>query len=160
MVVRDEHGRYSFRGKQTETDILGIAEDILQRRLERLGTMSSPNQSAAFLRMRLAHLPREEFHAVWLDNRHRVLAIESVAHGTIDSATIHPREVVKAALRWNASAVVFAHNHPSGEPEPSAADRAITRQLKEALTLVDVRVLDHIVVGNQGTVSLAQRGWC
>ncbi|WP_395680434.1 DNA repair protein RadC [Dokdonella sp.] len=160
MVVRDQLGRYSFRGKQSETDILGIAEDILQRRLERLGTMTSPDQSAQFLRMRLAHLPHEEFHAVWLDNRHRVLAIESLARGTIDGASIHPREVVKAALRWNAAAAIFSHNHPSGDPEPSAADRAITRQLKEALTLVEVRVLDHVVVGAAGTVSLAQRGWC
>ncbi|CAG0965077.1 hypothetical protein GPROT1_01109 [Gammaproteobacteria bacterium] len=160
MVVRDDLGRYSFRGKQTEQDILGVAEDILLRRLDRLGTMTSPTESAAFLRMRLAHLPHEEFHAVWLDNRHRVLTVESVARGTIDSATIHVREVVKSALRWNAAAVIFAHNHPSGDAEPSSADRAITRQLKEALTLVEVRVLDHIVVANGGTVSLAQRGWC
>ncbi|WP_395683535.1 RadC family protein [Dokdonella sp.] len=159
-MVRDENGRYSFRGKQSEADILGIAEDILQRRLERLGTMTSPDQSAQFLRMRLAGLDHEEFHAVWLDNRHRVLAVESLARGTIDGATIHTREVVKAALRWNAAAVVFAHNHPSGDAEPSAADRAITARLRDALNLVEVRLLDHLVVASGGTVSLAQRGWC
>lgn len=160
MAVCDGQGRYTFRGKQSEADILGIAEDILQRRLERLGTMSSPEQSAQFLRMRLAHLGHEEFHAVWLDNKHRVLALETLARGTIDSATIHVREVIKAALRWNAAAVVFAHNHPSGDPRPSAADRDITRQLQQALALVKVRLLDHVVVGAGGTVSLAQRGWC
>lgn len=159
-MVRDEHGRYRFRGTQSEEAILGIAEDILRRRIERLGTMSSPDQSTAFLRMRLAHLPHEEFHAVWLDNRHRVLTIESVARGIIDSATVHVREVVKSALRWNAAAVVFAHNHPSGDAEPSSADRAITKHLQEALSLVEVRLLDHIVVASGGTVSLAQRGWC
>lgn len=159
-MVRDEHGRYSFRGKQTEEDILSVAEDILRRRLDRLGTMTSPIESAAFVRMRLAHLPREEFHALWLDNRHRVLTVESIARGTIDSATVHVREVVKSALSWNAAAVVFAHNHPSGDAEPSSADRAITKQLQQALALVEVRVLDHIVVASGGTVSLAQRGWC
>ena len=160
MVVRDELGRYSFRGKQSEADILGIAEDILRRRLERLGSLTTPEHAGSFLRMRLAHLEHEEFHAVWLDTRHRVLAVETLARGSIDGASIHAREVVKAALRWNASAVVFAHNHPSGEPEPSAADRAITGRLRDALDLVDVRLLDHIVVGTAGTVSLAQRGWC
>lgn len=160
MAVRDEQGRYAFRGKQSEESILAVAEDILRRRLERLGTLSSPEQSAAFLRLRLGALEHEEFHGVWLDTRHRILAVEALARGSIDGASIHPREVVKAALRQNASAVVFAHNHPSGNAEPSAADRAITARLREALDLVDVRVLDHIVVASGGTVSLAQRGWC
>ena len=160
MAVRDENGLYRFRGKQTEESILGVAENILRSRLERLGTLTSPEQSAAFLRMRLGHLQHEEFHAVWLDNRHRVLSVDALFRGTIDGTSVHPREVVKAALQWNAAAVVFAHNHPSGDPEPSAADRAITTRLRDALELVEVRLLDHIVVGAAGTVSLAQRGWC
>ena len=158
-MVRDLFGAYTFRGPQSEEVILGIAEDILRQRLERLGNLTSPEASAQFLRMRLAHLPHEEFHAVWLDNRHSILAVESLFRGTIDGASVHPREVVKHALRWNAAAVVFAHNHPSGNPEPSAADRAITLRLREALELVDVRLLDHIVVASSGTVSLAARGW-
>ncbi|MBZ0224307.1 MAG: DNA repair protein RadC [Dokdonella sp.] len=159
MAVRDNLGRYTFRGKQTEQDILAVAEDILRARLERLGALTSPDQSAAFLRLRLGALEHEEFHAVWLDTRHRILAVEFLARGTIDGASVHPREVVKSALRQNASAVVFAHNHPSGSPEPSAADRAITTRLRDALDLVGVRVLDHVVVAAEGSVSLAQRGW-
>lgn len=160
MTVRDILGHYTFRGPQTEETIIGLAEDILQRRLERLGSLGSPEESARFLRMRLGHLPHEEFHAVWLDNRHAILGVERLFRGTIDGASVHPREVVKHALRWNAAAVIFSHNHPSGNVEPSAADRAITLRLKEALSLVDVRVLDHIVVASGGAVSLAARGWC
>jgi len=158
-MVRDLFGSYTFQGPQSEEAILGIAEGILQRRLERMGSLGSPEASAQFLRMRLAHLAHEEFHAVWLDNRHAVLAVESLFRGTIDGAQIYSREVVKHALRWNAAAVIFSHNHPSGNAEPSAADRAITARLREALELIEVRVLDHIVVSASGTTSLAQRGW-
>jgi DNA repair protein RadC len=160
MTVRDILGHYTFREPQTEEKILEIAESILQRRLERMGSLTSPEDSARFLRVRLGHLPHEEFHAVWLDNRHSILAVERLFRGTIDGASVHPREVVKHALRWNAAAVIFSHNHPSGNPEPSAADRAITLRLREALELVDVRVLDHIIVSASGTTSMAQRGQC
>ncbi|MEO5625680.1 MAG: DNA repair protein RadC [Dokdonella sp.] len=159
MAIRDVLGHYTFQGPQTEAEILATAEQILRVRLERLGSLGSPEASAQFLRMRLAHLPHEEFHAVWLDNRHSVLAVESLFRGTIDGASVYPREVVKHALRWNAAAVIFSHNHPSGSAEPSVADRAITARLREALELVDVRVLDHIVVSARGTTSMAQRGW-
>lgn len=159
MAVRDILGHYTFTGPQTENDVLEAAEGILRRRLERLGSLTDPKASAEFLRMRLGGLEHEEFHAVWLDNRHTILGVESLFRGTIDGASVHPREVVKHALRWNAAAVVFSHGHPSGNPEPSAADRAITLRLQEALSLIDVRVLDHIVVSASGTTSLAQRGW-
>jgi len=159
MSAHELHATYTTPSHEDEAQILAAAERILLGRLERLGTLTAPEESAAFLRVRLAHLEHEQFHAVWLDHRHRVLCVDSLFRGTLDATFVHPREVVKAALHHNASAVVLAHNHPSGNPEPSHADRSITQRLKEALALVDVRVLDHIVVGCEGTVSLAQRGW-
>lgn len=141
-----------------EASILGQAEAILRKRLERLGSISSPEDASSFLQMRLGGLDHEEFHAVYLDTRHQIIAVEGLFRGTVDGAEVHPREVARAAMRHNAAAVILAHNHPSGNPEPSAADRAITARLKQALALVDVRVLDHIVVGER-TVSLAARGW-
>ena len=107
----------------------------------------------------MSDYPYEVFAAVFLDNRHRVSAFEEMFRGTIDGTAVHPREVVRACLRHNAAAVIFAHNHPSGVAEPSESDRAITCELREALALVGVRVLDHFVVGTDSPVSLAQKGW-
>jgi DNA repair protein RadC len=98
------------------------------------------------------------FCVLFLTNRHRVIAFEEMFRGTIDGATVHPREVVKQALRLNAAAVILAHNHPSGVSEPSRADEAITRRLRDALALVDIRVLDHLIVGGSEITSLAERG--
>ena len=100
------------------------------------------------------------FAALFLDTRHRALAFEELFRGTIDGAEVHPREVVRRALAHNAAAVIVGHNPPSGNPEPSAADRAVTAQLKQSLALVDVRLLDHFVIGDGVPVSLAARGWC
>jgi DNA repair protein RadC len=123
----------------------------------RVGSFN-PRDTDAFLRMRIADLPHEEFHVVWLDNRHKVIAVERLFNGTIDGASVHMRETVRSALLHNAAAAIFAHNHPSGVAEPSAADRAITEELKRALGLVGVRVLDHFVIGAGMPVSLAERG--
>lgn len=156
--IRDVLGHYTFTGPMSENEILAAAEDILARRLERAGSIGSPRDTTDFLRMRIGHLPHEEFHIVYLDNRHRVLGFEKLFNGTVDGASVHPREVVKAVLRTNAQAVILAHNHPSGVPEPSAADRQITEALKAALALIEVRVLDHIVIGATSSVSFAERG--
>ena len=102
--------------------------------------------------------PHEIFCCLYLDNRHRVLAFEEMFSGTLSGASVYPREVVKAALKINAAAVIFAHNHPSGVAEPSQADEALTRRLKEALALVDIRVLDHLVIGDGEVVSFCDRG--
>ena len=98
------------------------------------------------------------FSVIFLDNRHRVISFEIMFRGTIDGSSVYPREVVKTALKHNAAATIFAHNHPSGDPEPSKADESITQRLKEALALVDIRVLDHLVVGSSEIVSFAERG--
>jgi len=156
-VVRDLLGNYSCQGA-TEQELLEAAENILRNKLERLGSIGNPTDSANFLRMRLGALLHEEFHIVWLDNRHRIIDCQKLFTGTIDGASVHPREVVRAALNCNACAAILAHNHPSGLAEPSTADRAITSELRDALRLVGVRILDHIVVSAGECVSMAARG--
>ena len=120
--------------------------------------LSSPEETRNFLRLRLADHRNEVFGSLFLDNRHRIIAVRELFQGTIDGASIHPRVVVQQALEANAAAMVFFHNHPSGVAEPSHADEAITRRLKDALALVDVRVLDHFVVSGGESVSFAERG--
>lgn len=121
-------------------------------------TLSSPAETRDFLRLRLAEYRNEVFGCLFLDNRHRIIAVRELFHGTIDGASVHPRVVVQHAMEVNAAAIVFFHNHPSGVAEPSRADEMLTRRLKEALALVDVRVLDHFVVSADESVSFAERG--
>ena len=157
-VVRSmAYTRYKLTDETTEQDVLAAAEGILKGRLERQGSLNNPTDASSFLRMRLGALLHEEFHVLWLDNRHRILDCQRLFTGTVDGASVYPREVVRAALSINACAAIFAHNHPSGIAEPSAADRAITRELRDALQLIGVRILDHIVVGAE-CVSMAGRG--
>jgi DNA repair protein RadC len=138
------------------------ALELARRHYQQLMTagsaLSNPRATREFLRVRLRDLPHEVFCCVYLDNRNRVIGFEELFRGTIDGASVHPREVVKEALARNAAAVILAHNHPSGIPEPSQADELITRRLKEALSLVDIRVLDHLVVGDAVCESFAERG--
>jgi DNA repair protein radc len=120
--------------------------------------LGSPSDTGTYLTARLRHLPYEVFAVVFLTTRHTVIAMEEMFRGTLDGASVFPREVVRAALKHNAAAVIFAHAHPSGVAEPSAADRAITRELTEALRLIGVRVLDHLVIGAGAPTSMAARG--
>jgi DNA repair protein RadC len=128
----------------------------------RKGTIiQSPRDSNKYLVSKMAHLEHEVFAAVFLTNRHKIIEFKILFTGTIDATTIHAREVVKQALSVNAAAVILAHNHPSGDPTPSAADKHITKQLKTALELVDIRVLDHLVIGSDdhlGVISMANAG--
>lgn len=137
---------------------LELGRRYLEASLKRDAVLNSPDGTRAFLKARLRPYSREVFACLFLDNRHRVIFFEELFSGTIDGASVHPREVVKRALFHNAAAVIFAHNHPSGVAEPSHADRAITLRLRDALALVDVRVLDHFVVGDSEVVSFAERG--
>ena len=120
-------------------------------------SMTSPQASKDFVKLQLATYEHEVFACLFMDNRNRVIAFEELFRGTIDGASVYPREVVKACLRHNSAAVIFAHNHPSGVSEPSQADERITKRLKDALALIDVRVLDHLIVGEE-VVSFAERG--
>ncbi len=126
--------------------------------LKRGDALGNPDDTRRFLQARLRHYPYEVFACLFLDNRHRVIEFQELFRGTIDGASVYPREVVRQALTVNAAAVIFAHNHPSGVAEPSNADYQLTRRLREALGLVDIRVLDHLVIGDGQTVSLAERG--
>ena len=137
---------------------LEIARRHLGERLQRGDLLSSPHETRSYLAIQLRDYRHEVFACLFLDNRHRVIRFEEMFFGTIDGASVHPREVVKRALHHNAAAVIFAHNHPSGTAEPSQADHFITHRLTDALALVDVRVLDHIIVGDGEWVSFAERG--
>lgn len=130
----------------------------MQEKLAPGRAIGSPADSRQFLLARLRDRPHEVFCCLFLDNRHRVLAFDELFRGTIDNTAVYPREVVKQALARNAAAVILAHNHPSGVAEPSDADRLITRRIRDALDLVDIRLLDHFVVGDGSCVSLASRG--
>ncbi|HNV09154.1 MAG: DNA repair protein RadC [Dokdonella sp.] len=138
---------------------LELGRRYLDSELQEIPSLTDPASSARYLKSRLAAYPYEVFACLFLDNRHRVIAFEELFRGTIDGASVHPREVVRHCLAHNAAAVILAHNHPSGVSEPSAADRAITLRLRDALALIDVRVLDHFVIGDGVPSSLAQRGW-
>ena len=121
-------------------------------------SIRSPADTEAFLQAHLRHLDHEVFCCLFLDNRHRVLCFDTLFRGTIDGTSVYPREVVKEALAVNAAAIILAHNHPSGVAEPSQADERITRRLKSALELVDIRLLDHLIIGDGRATSLASRG--
>jgi len=121
-------------------------------------TIRSPADTEAFLQAHMRHLDHELFCCLFLDNRHRVLRFDELFRGTIDGTSVYPREVVKEALSVNAAAVILAHNHPSGVAEPSQADERITKRLKAALELVDIRLLDHLIIGDGRATSLASRG--
>ena len=142
-----------------EDELVARAARVLERRMVKGEPLSDPSAAGSFLQMRLATLDREVFLLMFLDTRHRVIATEVAFMGTIDGAEVHPRVVAQMALKHNAAAIICAHNHPSNHPEPSAADRAVTARLKQALALLDVRLLDHFVVTTKGCTSLAARGW-
>jgi len=142
-----------------DQDVINHALRILMSRLVMPETyITEPDNAATYLKLKLAERKNEVFGVLWLDNRHGVLCFEELFNGTVDGATIPPRVVVQRALEVNAVACIFAHNHPSGNPEPSTADNRITERLIEALKLIDVRVLDHIIVGGAETCSFAERG--
>lgn len=153
-----EKGYYTINQPVTEQDILDIANTLLARRFKRRTKLTSPNQTREYFKLKLASYEYEVFCAMFLNNQNQVLAFEELFRGTINETAIYPREVVKQALSMNAAAIIFVHNHPSGEPEPSQADKHITLKLKYALELVEIRVLDHFIVAGDSSVSMAERG--
>ncbi len=142
--------------------ILGALPELARRYFEATLPMGqairSPADTEAFLTARLRDLPHELFCCLYLDNRHRIIHFEELFRGTIDGTSVYPREVVKQCLSVNAAAIILAHNHPSGVAEPSQADERITRRIKAALDLVDIRLLDHLIIGDGASTSLASRG--
>lgn len=143
-----------------ENRVIEKALQILDQRIFTRGPeLTSPSLVADYLKLQLAQQDHEVFGVVFLDAKHRVLQFEVLFHGSIDGASVYPRQVVKRALAHNAAAVILTHNHPSGCPQPSQADRTLTARLKEVLAVVDVRVLDHFIVGEGRPLSLAEYGW-
>jgi DNA repair protein RadC len=137
---------------------LELSRRYLEAHLTRGDAITDPDATRRYLTAQLRHRDHEVFACLFLDNRHRVIGFEELFRGTIDGSAVYPREVAKRCLAHNAAAVIFAHNHPSGIAEPSRADESITRRLNEALGLLDIRVLDHMVVGDGQVISLAERG--
>jgi len=162
MAAQEQQAVYAVDRKLEEDSTIAYALEILEGRLTRRREgneqFSSPGYAADYAKLKLAALEQEVFLGLFLDSQHRLISAVELFRGTVNAASVYPREVVKEALRLNASAVIFAHGHPSGMPEPSTADRALTTRLKQALALVDVIVLDHFVVGEGKPVSFAERG--
>ncbi|EBS4373331.1 hypothetical protein DQD18_15325 [Salmonella enterica subsp. enterica serovar Oranienburg] len=142
--------------QQTIREALTLPEHQLR---EPGAAFTSTQAARDWLRIRMAGLEREEFMVLYLDNQHRLIAHETLFSGTVNRTEVHPREVLKRALHFNAAAVILAHNHPSGDPAPSPEDQAITERLVQALALVGIRVPDHLIVGRNQVLSFAEHGW-
>ncbi len=142
----------------SEDKIIERALQILSSRMREGSALTSPSAVRDYLRLTLSGKEREEFWCVFLDAQHRVLAAEALFFGTLTQTAVYPREVVRAALRVNAAACILAHNHPSGAAQPSHADELLTRTLKDALALIDCKVLDHFIVAGNASISFAERG--
>jgi len=142
----------------TLDEIMTGAKQALSLRVHKGTIFSSPKVTADYLIPRMATLPYEIFTLIYVDKRHRFIAAQDLFRGTLDGASVHPREVVIEALKHQAAAVILAHNHPSGVAEPSHADELITRRLRDALSPVDIRVLDHVIVANAEALSMAEKG--
>lgn len=155
LLVRDVDGQY--RPASSE-EVLQQARRVLSHRVRRGATMSSPEAVKDYLRVQLGVLEHEVFCVIFLDAQHRIVALKEMFRGTVTQTSVYPREVVKESLAVNAAAVILAHNHPSGVAEPSRADEFLTQSLRQALALVDVRVLDHLVVAGADVTSFAERG--
>ena len=154
LYIRGTNNRYRMADEQ---DVIFEAIQIYNRYFSRGESLTSPDKAKDCIKLKLAPYEHEVFLCLFLDNQHRVIACDELFRGTIDGASVYPREVVKASLHYNAAALIMAHNHPSGISDPSQADRVITGKLKEALALIDVRVLDHFIVG-ETVYSFAEHG--
>lgn len=142
----------------TAEEIIDAAKSIMESMMVQRDAFTNPNIVKDYLRARIGNFEHEVFTVMFLDNQNRLIKAEDMFRGTIDGASVYPREVAKAALKNNASALVIAHNHPSGLLEPSAADQRITQRLIAAMELLDVRILDHVIVSAEGAMSFAERG--
>lgn len=158
FIAGDQSGEYITTRPVNADEILAMAKRLIQRKYQRGRIISSPSVAAEFLPFKMGVLEHESFWVMFLSTNHRVLAFEELFRGTIDQASIYPREVVKRSLQLNAAALILAHNHPSGNAEPSQADINITDKLKQALELIDIKILDHFIVAGDSTVSMADTG--
>ena len=158
LFIKQESGSYLIPNAITLKQISSVLSELLTQQFQLGEPLDSPSKTIHFLQSKLALKEHEVFGCIFLNNKHQVIIYEELFTGTINAASVYPREVVKRVLHHNAAAVIFSHNHPSGAPEPSQADKSITKRLTEALTLIDVRVLDHIIIGGAETASFAELG--
>jgi len=159
LMAGEEPGTYRVNGDVTEAQLLHLAKLIARKRLSKGNKLGRPDEVHRCLQTLLLDYSFEVFGTLLLDTQHRLIAFDELFRGTIDAASVYPREVVKHALDHHAAAVILVHNHPSGDPEPSDADRRITQRLQDALGLMEIRTLDDVVVGHDGYVSFAEREW-
>lgn len=157
-IVQDQDGRYIAQRPIEEDEVIALARRILDARVQRDFQIKSPLDARDYVTLRYGQLQHEVFSVIWCDQRNRVIATEEMFRGTINGASVHPREVVKSALQHNAAAAILLHNHPSGVSSPSRADEQITRRLVDALALIDVRVLDHLVVAGGNVSAFSELG--
>ena len=151
-------GTYVMESPVTEADILQMAQQLARRRLARGTPMTEPRQVFAYLQTLLQRHEQEVFALLLLDTRHRVIAFKILFHGTLDAASVYPREVIKRVLEYNAAAVILVHNHPSGDPTPSPEDCHLTEQIAKAGKVLDIPVLDHVIMGDHRYTSLKEKG--
>ncbi|KZY29762.1 MULTISPECIES: JAB domain-containing protein [unclassified Oleiphilus] len=154
IQIKDTHGNYVMVNSE---DLISATINHIQTTFSHGLAITSSASAANHIQALIGHHEHEVFYAIWLNSQHNIIHHEQLFSGTVDGASVYPREVVKAGLACNAAAVIFAHNHPSGHTKPSQSDIDITKRLKESLDLVDIRVLDHMVVGSN-VVSMAERG--
>lgn len=161
-ILREAERPYLINNANQVIDPLAAALEVVRRAMLEQAKekiyLTSPQEVKSYLRARMRNLEHEEFYVVFLNRKHGVIAVDSMFRGTIDATSVHPREIIKRVMAYNASAVILAHNHPSGSDEPSEADRRLTDTLKAALALLDVRVLDHFIIADQAIVSFAEKG--
>jgi len=156
--IKDTDGFYTISRAVNQNDILSAAREILNRRFKRGTPISNAKASSEYLISQLSHLEHEVFMLIFLDNSHHIIRSEIMFRGTIDGASVYPRECVKRALALNSAAIIMSHNHPSGNNTPSLADKEITKRISSAMDTVDIRVLDHIIVAGTQTYSFAEHG--
>ena len=155
----EKEGYYTTTQDVSEQDILSFAQSIIESKFKRGAAITSPKDSAEYFKAKIGNLEHEVFAAIFLDTKHQIIAFEDLFQGTIDQASVYPREVAKRALHHNAAAIIFSHNHPSGNTEPSQSDIALTERLVSAMQLLGIKALDHIIVAGNESVSLAEKGY-
>jgi DNA repair protein RadC len=155
-IIQEESGNYTINGKFTANEIVDLAKHVIESRFERGAHVLDTKQANDYFLLVMANLEKEVFCALFLDSQNNVLAFERLFEGTINRATIYPREIIKIAFKYNAAAVIFAHNHLSGSLIPSPADKQLTNELKEILDKLEIRVLDHIIVSGDKAVGFSE----
>jgi len=158
ILIQTDNEKFTLSEPVSTKQMYQLMLTLLEKEYFRTDQLTSPDKTRQYLQVKLAQYEQEVFCCIYLDSQHNVIGFEELFIGGLDSCSVYPRQVIKRCLHHNAAAVVFSHNHPSGDPLPSDADKVLTKRLREALAFIDIRVLDHIVVGGARTISFAEQG--